>query len=141
MTEESFRPCQRQPLHAGTTESWETNLPHQQAIEQVLGEITELARASLLAGASALNVVEAAVIALEDCPRVQGPPSTKMVFMRFDSEHFCRISANDCLARSSHRRQYLWSVYCRLLCDLCHSDMVCFICRHLMQRVITINLI
>ena len=27
--------------------------------------------------------------------------------------------------------------YCRLLC---HSDMVCFICRHLMQRIITINL-
>ena len=29
---------------------------------------------------------------------------------------------------------------CRFLCGLCHSDMVCFICRHLMQRVITINL-
>ncbi|OXV07802.1 hypothetical protein Egran_04435 [Elaphomyces granulatus] len=79
-------------LHAGTTESWETNLPHQQAIEQVLGEITEIARASLLAGASALDVVETAVIALEDCPF-------------FNAGTGAALNED---ARSSHRRRYLW---------------------------------
>jgi Asparaginase len=55
-------------LHAGTIESWRTNLPYQQAIERVLSEIAEIARMSLRSRASALDVVEAAVIAMEDCP-------------------------------------------------------------------------
>jgi hypothetical protein len=55
-------------LHAGATNSWETNLALQQAIEKVLFETAETARTSLRAGASALEVVETAVVALEDCP-------------------------------------------------------------------------
>lgn len=54
-------------LHAGVSESWETDLNRQQEIEQVLVEIAETARSNLSAGASALDVVEAAVVALEDC--------------------------------------------------------------------------
>ncbi|OCL12796.1 putative L-asparaginase [Glonium stellatum] len=55
-------------LHAGTTESWETNLERQQEIDQVLSEVSERAYSSLSAGISAVDVVQAAVVALEDFP-------------------------------------------------------------------------
>jgi beta-aspartyl-peptidase (threonine type) len=46
----------------------ETDLILQQAIEMVLFETAETARVSLRAGATALEVVETAMIALENCP-------------------------------------------------------------------------
>ncbi|KAJ4308782.1 hypothetical protein N0V84_011898 [Fusarium piperis] len=55
-------------LHAGATNSWESNLDRQQAIQEVLSSVASTARASLCAGALALDVVEEAVVALEDCP-------------------------------------------------------------------------
>lgn len=55
-------------LHAGTTESWETNHYLQQAIEQTLYQIAKRAGSQLASGANALDVVEFVVTTLEDCP-------------------------------------------------------------------------
>ncbi|RSL39181.1 hypothetical protein CEP54_016358, partial [Fusarium duplospermum] len=59
-------------LHAGTTNSWETNLDHQQAIEALLADVASNARASLRASASALDVVEAAIVAMENSSLFNG---------------------------------------------------------------------
>lgn len=53
-------------LHAGATNSWETDLDRQRAVEKVLLRIAEDASASLRAGVPSLDVVEAAVVQLED---------------------------------------------------------------------------
>lgn len=55
-------------LHAGTTETWETNPCLQQEIEQTLYQIAERAGSQLASGANTLDFVEFVVAALEDCP-------------------------------------------------------------------------
>lgn len=55
-------------LHAGTTDSWQTNLPHQKDVESILQSIVQMAGAQLTIGANALDVVQSVVSALEDCP-------------------------------------------------------------------------
>lgn len=55
-------------LHAGITETWETGLPRQQEISRVLCEITDNARSQLIGGATAIDVVQAAALAMEDYP-------------------------------------------------------------------------
>lgn len=55
-------------LHAGTSESWETNPGHQLEIEQMLRVTVAEAGSRLSSGATALDVVQFAVSALEDYP-------------------------------------------------------------------------
>ena len=54
-------------LHAGATESWKTDPTHQQRVESILNEVALEAGSRLSCGAKALDVVQAAVSALEDC--------------------------------------------------------------------------
>jgi Asparaginase len=55
-------------LHASITETWETDLPRRQEIPRVLREITGNARSQLIGGETAIDVVQAAVLAMEDYP-------------------------------------------------------------------------
>lgn len=54
-------------LHAGTTESWQTNLAHQKGVESILQSVVQKAGAQWAIGAKALDVVQSVVAALEDC--------------------------------------------------------------------------
>ncbi|KAF8418617.1 putative L-asparaginase [Tirmania nivea] len=55
-------------LHAGTNDGTHMNLVHQQAIEQALHPVAEAAGSLLASGGTALDAVQFAVRALEDCP-------------------------------------------------------------------------
>lgn len=54
-------------LHAGTSESWETDPSHQREIEKILRATVADAGSRLSSGATALDVVQFAVTVLEDC--------------------------------------------------------------------------
>jgi len=55
-------------MHAGTTDSWQTDLAHQQEVESILRSIIHKAGAQLATRGKALDVVQSVVSALEDCP-------------------------------------------------------------------------
>lgn len=55
-------------LHTGTCEIWTEELQCQEEVEEILRGIAETAGAKLRWGAKALDVVQAVVMSLEDCP-------------------------------------------------------------------------
>ena len=55
-------------LHAGTCDTWNNDTSYQESVEKILNEIAQTAKAKLLYGAKALDVVQAVVVSLEDCP-------------------------------------------------------------------------
>lgn len=71
-------------IHAGTCDIWNNDEFYQQEVEKILKQIVETAGAELLAGAKAVDVVQAAVTSLEDCPLFN---AGKGAVLNQDGEH------------------------------------------------------
>lgn len=80
------KPCVA--IHAGTSDSWETDPIHQREVEQTLRAIVAEAGSRLSSGATALDVVQFAVTALEDCPLFN---AGKGAVLNEDGEHEVRL--------------------------------------------------
>lgn len=87
-------------LHAGTCDTWNNNAFHQQEIEKILNHIAETARAKLLSGAKAVDVVQAVVMSLEDYPWFN---AGKGAVLNQDGEHEVTLDGSESCYRISHR--------------------------------------
>lgn len=87
-------------LHTGTCDTWNNDAFHQQEIEKILNHIAETARAKLLSGAKAVDVVQAVVMSLEDCPWFN---AGKGAVLNQDGEHEVTLDGSESCYRTSHR--------------------------------------
>ena len=71
-------------LHAGTCDIWNHDAKYQQEVEEILGEIAERAGAKLRSGETAIDVVQAVVVSLENCPLFN---AGKGAILNEDGEH------------------------------------------------------
>lgn len=71
-------------IHAGTSDVWNNDTPHQQQVEETLKNIAQVALAKLQFGSRALDVVQDAVMSLENCPLFN---AGKGAVLNEDGEH------------------------------------------------------
>lgn len=86
-------------LHAGTSDTWNNDAVHQQEVEKILKTIAETAGAKLSSGAKAIDVVQAVVTSLEDCPLFN---AGKGAVLNKDSEHEVPSHSSGSCCPSSH---------------------------------------
>ena len=86
-------------LHAGTSDTWNNDAVHQQEVEKILKTIAETAGAKLSSDAKAIDVVQAVVTSLEDCPLFN---AGKGAVLNEDSEHEVPPDSSVSCCPSSH---------------------------------------
>lgn len=86
-------------LHAGTSDTWNYDAFHQQEVEKILKTIAETAGAKLSSGAKALDVVQAVVTSLEDCPFFN---AGKGAVLNEEGEHEVTSDPSDSCCPSSY---------------------------------------
>lgn len=86
-------------LHAGTCDTWNNDALYQQEVEMILKDIAETAGAKLRSGAKALDVVQAVVMSLEDCPLFN---AGKGAVLNEDGEHEVSLDSSKCCCPPSH---------------------------------------
>ena len=86
-------------LHVGTSETWNNDAVHQQEVEKILKAIAETAGAKLSSGAKAIDVVQAVVTSLEDCPLFN---AGKGAVLNEDGEHEVPSDSSDSYCPSSY---------------------------------------
>lgn len=85
-------------LHAGTSDTWTHDALYQEEVEKILKDIAETAGANLRSGAKAIDVVQAVVMSLEDCPFFN---AGKGAVLNEDGEHEVSLLVRNLVAHQA----------------------------------------
>lgn len=86
-------------LHAGTSDTWNHDAVHQREVENMLKTIAGTAGAQLSSGAKAIDVVQAVVTSLKNCPLFN---AGKGSVLNEDGEHEVPSYSSGSCCPSSH---------------------------------------